>query len=82
MLFMTDNIHWELSRGTLSLGQTRKHCCGNIICFLSMYPCLPTSGNIVAEAKFASQEENIFSNKFRNIFVAETMFRTWFHLFW
>ena len=47
-----------------------------------MYPCLPTSGNIVAEAKFASQEENMFPNKFRNIFVAETMFRTWFHLFW
>ena len=31
MLFMTDNIHWKLSLGTLSLGQTRKHRCGNIM---------------------------------------------------
>ena len=39
-----------------------------------MFPCLPTSGNIVAEAKFAFQEAKIFPNKFRNIFVVETMF--------
>ena len=39
-----------------------------------MFPCLPTSGNIVAETQFASQEEKMFPNKFRNIFVAETMF--------
>ena len=39
-----------------------------------MFPCLPTSVNIVAEIKFASQEAKMFSNKFRNIFVAETMF--------
>ena len=45
-----------------------------ILCFLSMFPCLPTSGNIVAETKFASQEAKMFPNKFRNIFVAETMF--------
>ena len=35
---------------------------------------LLTSGNIVAETKFASQEAKMFPNKFRNIFVAETMF--------
>ena len=39
-----------------------------------MFPCLPTSGNIVAEIKFASQEAKMFPKKFRNIFVAETMF--------
>ena len=39
-----------------------------------MFPCLPTSGNIVAETKFASQEAEMFPNRFRNIFVAETMF--------
>ena len=39
-----------------------------------MFPCLPTSGNIVAETKFAFQEAKMFPNKFRNIFVAETMF--------
>ena len=43
-------------------------------CFLSMFLCLPTSGNIVAETKFASQETKMFPNKFRNVFVAETMF--------
>ena len=32
-----------------------------------MFPCLPASGNVVAETK-------MFPNKFRNIFVAETMF--------
>ena len=36
--------------------------------------CLPTSGIIVAETKFSSQEAKIFLRKFRNIFVAETMF--------
>ena len=50
---------------------------GNIVaetsCFLSMFPCLPTSGNMVAETKFAFHEAT-FPNKFRNIFVAETMF--------
>ena len=44
---------------------------GNIVaetfCFLSMFPSLPTPGNIVTEAK-------MFPSKFRNIFVAETMF--------
>ena len=39
-----------------------------------MFPCLATSGNIVAETIFAFQEAQMFSNKFRNIFVAETMF--------
>ena len=43
-------------------------------CLLSMFPCLPTPGNIVAETKFASREAKMFPNKFRNIFVAETMF--------
>ena len=38
-----------------------------------MFPCLPTSRNIVAETKFASQETKMFPNKFRN-FVAETTF--------
>ena len=38
-----------------------------------MFPCLPTSGNIVTETKFSSQEAKIFPKKFRNIFVAETM---------
>ena len=50
---------------------------GNIVaetlCFLPMFHCLPTSGN-VAETKFATQEATMFPNKFRNIFVAETMF--------
>ena len=52
---------------------------GNIVAetlFLSMFPYLPTSGNIVAETKFASQEAKRFPNKFRNIFVAETMFHS------
>ena len=39
-----------------------------------MFPRLPTLGNIVAETKFASQEAKMFPKKFRNIFVAETMF--------
>ena len=47
---------------------------GNIVAetlrFPSMFPCLPTWGNIVAETKFASQEATMFLNKFRNIFVA------------
>ena len=51
---------------------------GNIVAetfnFLSMFPCLPTPGNIVAETKFASWEAKMFPDKFRNIFVAETMF--------
>ena len=50
---------------------------GNIVaetCFLSMFPCLATSGNIFAETKFASQEAKIFPKKFRNIFVTETIF--------
>ena len=51
---------------------------GNIVaetlCSLPMFPCLPTSGNIVAKTKFASQEAKMFLKKFRNIFVAETMF--------
>ena len=38
------------------------------------YVSYPTSGNIVAEAKFAFQEAKMFPKKFRNIFVAETMF--------
>ena len=38
-----------------------------------MFPCLLTSENVV-ETKFASQEAKMFPNKFRNIFVAETMF--------
>ena len=37
-----------------------------------MFPCLPISGNIVAETKFASQEAKMFPKKFRNTF--ETMF--------
>ena len=53
---------------------------GNIVaktlCFLPMFLCLPTSGNIniVAETKFPSQEAKMFHNKFRNISIAETMF--------
>ena len=51
---------------------------GNIVAetfsFLSMFPCLPTPGNIVVETKFASWEAKMFPDKFRNIFVAETMF--------
>ena len=51
---------------------------GNIVAetfsFLSMFPCLPTPGNIVAETKFASWEAKMFPDKIRNIFVAETMF--------
>ena len=51
---------------------------GNIVaeklCFLSMFPCLPISRNIVAEKQFASQDAKMFPIKFRNIFVVETMF--------
>lgn len=32
-------------------------------CFLSMFPCLPTWGDIVAEIEFDSQEAKMFSNK-------------------
>ena len=35
-----------------------------------MFHCLPTSGDIVAETKFAFQAK-MFSNKFSDIFVAE-----------
>ena len=58
----------------LNSGQT-----GNIVaetCFLPMFPCLPISGNTTAETKFASQEAKMFLKKLRNIFVAETMFRS------
>ena len=41
--------------------------------FLSMFPFLPTTGNIVAETKLAIQKAKMFLNKFINIFVAETM---------
>ena len=58
---------------------------GNIVaetlCFLPMFPCLPTSGNIVGETKFASQEAKMFPNKFRNISVEETMFLVCPHVF-
>ena len=51
---------------------------GNIVAeklsFLPVFPCLPTSGNIVAETMFAFQETKMFAKKFRNIFVAKTMF--------
>ena len=43
-------------------------------CFLTMFHCLPTSGNIVAETKLATQDAKIFAKKFRNVFVAQTMF--------
>ena len=46
-----------------------------------MSPCLPTSGNIVAETKFAFQEAKMFPNKFRNIFIAETGLPTCFQMF-
>ena len=39
-----------------------------------MFPCLPTSRNIVAETKLACKEAKMFPNKFINIFVVETMF--------
>ena len=39
-----------------------------------MFPCLPNSGNTVAETKFASHEAKMFLRKFRNIYVEETMF--------
>ena len=44
------------------------------LCFLSMFPCLPTSGNIDAETKltFASKKAKMFPNKFRNIFCCGT----------
>ena len=50
---------------------------GNIaetLCFLSMFPCLPTSGNIVAGTKFASQEAKTLAKKVRYIFDVESMF--------
>ena len=51
---------------------------GNIVAetspFLSMFLWLSISGNIVAETKLASPRTKVFPNKFRSIFVAETMF--------
>ena len=44
------------------------------LCFLSMFPCLPTSGNIVTETRFVSKGAKMFPNKSRNIFVAKTIF--------
>ena len=38
------------------------------------FPCLPTTGNFVAEIIFASQEAKMFPKKFRNIFVPEPIF--------
>ena len=42
-----------------------------------LYQCLPVCpprGNIVADTKFASWEAKMYPNKFRNIFVEETLF--------
>ena len=43
-------------RTALDLVQTSKYCCGNIICFLSMFPFLSTSVNIVAQTKILLQQ--------------------------
>ena len=43
------------------------------LCFLLMFPCLPTSGNTVAETKFTSQKAKMFPKKFRKIFVVKTL---------
>ena len=39
-----------------------------------MFPCLSPLGNIAVETNFATQGAKMFPNKFRNIFVAETIF--------
>ena len=57
----------------LSPGQTR-NIVSETLCFLPMFPCLPTLENIVPGTKLASQEAKMFPKKFRNIFVAQTMF--------
>ena len=41
-----------------------KHCCGNITFSINVFSCSPTSGNIVAKKKFASEEAKMFDNKF------------------
>ena len=38
------------------------------LCFLSMFPCVPTSGNIVPETKFASHEEKNASQQIQKHF--------------
>ena len=64
-----NEIFWMIISTRLFSRQSRKHCCGNIVaetlCFLPMFPCLPTSGNIVAETKFASKEGKMFPNKLK-----------------
>ena len=53
-----------LTKEGLRPGQTRKHCCGNIWrirCFPSMFPSLPTPGNMLRKQKMILKE-------FRNIF--------------
>ena len=49
---------------------------GNIVsetCFNHFFPCLTTSGNIVAETKFASPKATVFPNskKIGNIFATD-----------
>ena len=45
---------------------------GNIVaetlCFLSMFPCLPTSGKFVAETKFATREAKNVSQQIQKHF--------------
>ena len=40
-------------------------------CLLSMFPCLPHSGNIVAETKSSSYKAKVFSNKLKSIWVVQ-----------
>ena len=51
---------------------------GNIVaetlCFLSMFPCLPTWGNIVEQTKLASEEAKMFVKKLKIISVAQAIF--------
>ena len=81
--FRVLDTHSHASEGeslSLSSRQTRKHCCGNIM-FPVNVSLFSLSENIVAETKFASKEAKMFPNKFRNIFVAETMFPSCPHVF-
>ena len=51
---------------------------GNIIALnhsiLSMFPCLPSSGNIVSETRFAFEEAKLFLKKFKSILVPQASY--------
>jgi hypothetical protein len=59
-------------RTTLSPGQTRKHCCGNICdsrCFIKCFPVCPPVETLLREPNLLPEwrEAKIFPSEFRNI---------------